>query len=562
MATETILVPDLGGAQGVDVIEVCVAVGDVIEAEQSIVVLETDKASMEIPAPKSGKVVALHIKEGDSLAEGAALIDLDVAATDSDEAADVETGNVENLTPQPSAVESTYEANNKPAQEQSVSPESTPSSAEVDINVPDIGSSDSVEVIEICVAVGEHINEGDSIVVLESDKSSMEIPASCSGEVLAIKVANGDSVVTGDALLVVKSNAPVVVATVAEKQAVEPEKTVQTASAASSSIVTPPITTSLITTPASSVSDTPVHTSGDAYAGPAVRKLARQLGVDMSRVKASGPKNRLQREDIRSYVRDIVADSESGKLQSGSGIPAIPDIDFAKFGDIETVKLSKIAKLTVQSMTRSWLNVPHVTQFDEADITEMEAFRKSMKTEAEQRGVRLTPLPFLLKAVAAALVKEPSFNVSLHNDGEHLIKKNYVNIGIAVDTPKGLLVPVVKDVDKKGLWELAAETAELADKARSGKLMPQDMQGGCFTISSLGAMGGTGFTPIVSAPEVAIMGVSKAQIKPIWSGTEFLPRQMLPLSVSYDHRAINGADCGRFFTYLVGLLTDIRRLVL
>jgi pyruvate dehydrogenase E2 component (dihydrolipoamide acetyltransferase) len=261
-------------------------------------------------------------------------------------------------------------------------------------------------------------------------------------------------------------------------------------------------------------------------------------------------------------VKQIIADVDSGKLSTGAGIPEVPEIDFSQFGEIELQKMSKIAKVTSANMTRNWLNVPHVTQFDDADITELEAFRKSMKAEAEKRGVRLTPLPFLLKAAAAALAEEPSFNVSLHADGQHIVQKKYIHIGVAVDTPNGLMVPVIRDVDKKGLWELAAESVEVAAKARNGKLMPRDMQGGCFTISSLGAIGGNGFTPIVNAPEVAIMGVSKAQIKPVWNGSEFEPRQMLPLSVSYDHRAINGADCGRFFNYMVSMLGDIRKLLL
>jgi pyruvate dehydrogenase E2 component (dihydrolipoamide acetyltransferase) len=547
VATETVLVPDLGGAESVDVIEVCVAVGDVLELEQSIVVLETDKASMEIPSPFAGKVVAMHVNEGDSLSEGAALLDLEIEGAQASSEADAELK---------TDVEVKPETNPEPIVETTPAVVGNNSlSAETVLTTPDVGGDDAVEVIEICVSIGDVLSEGDSIVVLESDKASMEIPAKSAGEVVSISVVEGDKVVTGDALIVIKGDAPV--AAIAEA----PPAVTQVPIAQSSPTQTPTVQSVPQTQQKPTDSDSSIS-SAEAYAGPAVRKLARQLGVDLGRVKSTGPKNRLTREDIRTYVQNVVAQVEGGQLQSGSGIPPIPAVDFAKFGEIETVKLSKIGKLTVKSMSRSWLNVPHVTQFDEADITELESFRKSMKAESEKRGVRLTPLPFLIKAAAAALLQEPSFNVSLHNDGEHIVHKKYVNIGIAVDTPNGLLVPVIKNADKKGLLELAAETLELAEKARKGKLLPGDMQGGCFTISSLGAIGGNGFTPIVNAPEVAIMGVSKAQIKPIWNGSEFLPRQMLPLTVSYDHRAINGADCGRFFTCLVALLSDIRRFAL
>ena len=302
----------------------------------------------------------------------------------------------------------------------------------------------------------------------------------------------------------------------------------------------------------------------DVYAGPSSRRLARQLGVDLTKVKGSGARNRITKDDIRAYVKGLVQQAESGQVSvtSGSGIPAVPEIDFSQFGEIDLQPMSKIKKLTAANMSRAWLNVPHVTQFDEADMSDLDAFRNDMKAEAERRGVKLTPMPFLIKAAAMALRAEPSFNVSLHADGEHMVQKHYVHIGMAVDTPNGLVVPVIRDADQKGIWQLAEESNELAAKARAGKLKAAEMQGGCFTISSLGAMGGTGFTPIVNTPEVAIMGVSKAQIKPIWNGKEFEPRNMLPLAVSYDHRAINGADCGRFFTTLVAMISDIRRLVL
>jgi pyruvate dehydrogenase E2 component (dihydrolipoamide acetyltransferase) len=378
----------------------------------------------------------------------------------------------------------------------------------------------------------------------------MEIPSPAAGKVLELKVADGAKVSEGDILLVLEA-----------EQSAAP--TAVEAPAAPAAAPAPVSSGPKISAPAPVAAEpAQAPSSGGVYAGPSVRKLARQLGVDMAKLSASGPRGRLTKDDVRSYVKQIIADVDSGKLSTGAGIPEVPEIDFSQFGEIELQKMSKIAKVTSANMTRNWLNVPHVTQFDDADITELEAFRKSMKAEAEKRGVRLTPLPFLLKAAAAALAEEPSFNVSLHADGQHIVQKKYIHIGVAVDTPNGLMVPVIRDVDKKGLWELAAESVEVAAKARNGKLMPRDMQGGCFTISSLGAIGGNGFTPIVNAPEVAIMGVSKAQIKPVWNGSEFEPRQMLPLSVSYDHRAINGADCGRFFTYMVSMLGDIRKLLL
>ncbi len=537
MAIEIIPVPDLGGADKVEVIEICVQPGDVIEEEQSLVVLESDKASMEIPSPASGTVVSLKIKEGDSLSEGDAIVELEMSGDAPVAEAPVA------ATPEPVS-ESVVEVTEAPA--------ATSEASEQLIPVPDLGGSDVVEVIEICASVGDEVSEGDSLVVLESDKASMEIPSPVSGIILEIKLKEGDKASEGDALALIEVVGVVAappVASASEAQAAVAEK----APAMSAPVASKP-------EPVSESSE--LASSMDVYAGPSVRKLARQLGVDLSKLKASGPRNRYTKDDVRSYVKQLVADVNSGKVSSGAGIPPIPEIDFSKFGDVEMVELSKIAKLTSANMSRNWLNVPHVTQFDDADITELEAFRKSMKGEAEKRGVKLTPLPFLLKAAADALQAEPSFNVSLHADGEHLVQKNYIHIGMAVDTPNGLMVPVIRDVEKKGLWELAAESSELAAKARAGKLMPRDMQGACFTISSLGAIGGNGFTPIVNAPEVAIMGVSKAQIKPVWNGSEFEPRQMLPLSVSYDHRAINGAHCGRFFTHMVSVLGDIRRLLL
>ena len=518
-------VPDIGGSEGVDVIEICVAVGDEIAEGDSLLVLESDKASMEIPSPASGKVLSITLKEGDKVSQGDAVLVLS-----STEAAPA---------PAPKAAPAPAPQAATPA------PSSGPS--ELDVTVPDIGGSTDVDVIEVCVAVGDDIAEGDSLIVLESDKASMEIPSPASGKVLSIALKEGDKASMGSPLLTLQTSGPVALPVVESPTAPKAE--------------TPkPLTTT-------ELHPAEIASAGSAmYAGPSARKLARQMGVDLNKVKGTGPKNRISKDDIKAFVKKALQSSGTSSsataVNAGAGIPAIPEVDFSKFGDVELVKMSKIKKLTAANMSRNWLNVPHVTQFDDADITDLEEFRKNMKAEAEKAGVKLTPLPFLLKACAAALRAEPSFNVSLHADGEHIVKKSYVNIGIAVDTPNGLMVPVIRDVDKKGLYELAKESVELAGKARDGKLLPKEMQGGCFTISSLGPIGGTGFTPIVNAPEVAILGVSKASIKPVWDGKGFIPRQMLPLCLSYDHRAINGGDAGKFMTYLTAILSDLRRFLL
>jgi pyruvate dehydrogenase E2 component (dihydrolipoamide acetyltransferase) len=524
VAIQAIKVPDIGGAEGVEVIEISVKVGDVIAEGDSIVVLETDKASMEIPASVGGKVVAIKVNLGDKVSEGAALIEVEAE------------GAAEAAAPAPVAAPAAA----APAPVTAPAPAAT--SAEVSLTVPDIGGAEAVEVIEISVKVGDEVAQGDSLIVLETDKASMEIPAETAGKILSIAVKVGDKISQGAVIAVVASSGGAVAAPAPAKVEAAPVATPAPKAAAVEEVVQ----------------------TGDVYAGPAVRKLARQLGVDLGKVSGSGPRSRLMKDDVRSYVKPIVQAAQSGAaIGGGSGIPALPVIDFSKFGEVEIIKMSKIKKITAESMTRSWLNVPRITQFDDADITDLEAFRNGMKAEAEKRGSKLTPLPFIIKAVAAALVAEPSFNVSMHQDGESIVHKKFVHIGVAVDTPNGLMVPVIRNADKKGLWELTDEINALAKKAREGKLTPAEMQGGCFTISSLGAMGGNGFTPMVTAPsEVGILGVSRAQIKPVWNGKEFIPRNMLPLSLSYDHRAVNGADAGRFMTYLTGVIGDLRRLLL
>ncbi len=531
-------IPDIGGSEGVDVIEICVAEGDSINEGDSILVLESDKASMEVPSPMSGQVAKVIVKEGAKVSEG----DLVLMLVSTDSAA-----------PAPVAAAAPEPA---PALAASATPAPAASSS-MDVLVPDIGGSEGVDVIEISVSVGDSIEEGDTMIVLESDKASMEVPAPASGKVLSMSIKEGDKASEGTPVLVLE-----VVGAAAAAPASTPAPSTPAASsapvAAAPEVAKPQLTNERL--------PQEIQSSGSSvYAGPAVRKLARQLGVDLSAVKAAGPRGRISKDDVKAYVKTRLQEkpaSSGAALSSGIGIPQIPEMDFSKFGEVEIVKMSKIHKLTAANMTRNWLNVPHVTQFDDADVTDLEEFRASMKKEAEKAGYKLTPLPFLLKACAMALNYETNFNVSLHADGEHIVRKKHVHIGVAVATPAGLVVPVVRDVDKKGLFQLAKEAGELAGKARDGKLMPKDMQGGCFTISSLGAIGGTGFTPIVNAPEVAILGVSKASVQPVWDGKEFQPRQMLPLSLSYDHRAINGADAGRFFTYLTKLLADVRRLSL
>jgi len=432
----------------------------------------------------------------------------------------------------------------------------------IDLVVPDLGGASEVTVIELCAQPGDTLSADDSLIVLESDKASMDIPAPQGGTLKELLINVGDKVKEGQVYGRLLTQAQPGSAASAQQTSAQPasNKAVENAPAPTAAAVSA-VPVAAVSETTSSAEKTDIH---NVYAGPSSRRLARQLGVDLTKVKGTGDRSRITKDDIRDYVKALVKQAESGvaAVTSGSGIPAVPAVDFAQFGEIELQPMSKIKKITAANMSRNWLNVPHVTQFDEADITDLDAFRASMKAEAEKQGVKLTPLPFLIKAAASALTLEPSFNVSPHHDGEHMVQKHYVHIGIACDTPNGLMVPVLRDADKKGIYQIAREASELIEKARNGKLKPNEMQGGCFTISSLGAMGGTGFTPIVNAPEVAIMGVSKAQIKPQWNGKEFVPRNMLPLAVSYDHRAINGADCGRFFTTLVALLSDVRRLIL
>jgi len=552
VSKQQVTVPDIGGAEGAEVIELLVTVGDEVVLDQSLIVLESDKASMEIPSTAAGTVVEVLVAEGEQLAEGSPVVVVEVAG----ESTAGESTEIAEETP---AIESVVEQVAQP-NETTGSPGESPQelaagAVSQTVTVPDIGSDDPVELIEVIAKTGDIIAEGDPLVVLESDKASMEVPSPAAGEVLEILVEEGDSVKQGDELLVLRMTGASVAASAPASTPAPTPVAVTEAPVATAAVSVPEVAATI------AAKSVPTGSVG-IYAGPAVRKLAREFGIELGAVVGSGPRGRVVKEDLQQFVKKSLSGESAVVAAGGAGIPAIPEIDFGKFGPVEVTQRSKLDKLTAANMQRSWLNVPHVTQFDDADITELEEFRAGLKAEAEQRGTRLTPMPFLLKACAVALRDNPKLNSSLAQGGVELVYKQYIHIGMAVDTPAGLVVPVIRDVDKKTIWELAEEVLAMAGKARDRKLMPADMRGGCFTISSLGNIGGTGFTPIVNAPEVGILGVSKAGLKPVWDGQAFAPRKLLPLALSYDHRVVNGGDAGRFLTQLVALMGDIRQLVM
>lgn len=551
-----ILVPDVGEAEDVEVIEVLVSVGDSINADDSLVVLESDKASMEIPSPMAGVVKSIAVKEGDTVDEGSLILELDTAVSLEIEANDPEAASTSVL---PAA--KTTDQDVAPAKSEGTADKTIQENVEIDIVVPDVGEADEVVLTEYLVAVGDQVNVDDSLVVLESDKASMEIPSPFAGTVAALRVEVGLQVQEGDVLLSLIAK-PSSGATLAPSVSVDqaPSAAASLAKAAQAPHETPSPAQSGQATSAGQAS---VQPSGkNVYAGPAVRKIARQFGVELGLVKGTGRKGRVLKEDVQAYVKKQLASPASSGASSGAGIPPIPSIDFSKFGETELRPMSRIKQATAKNLHRSWLNVPHVTQFDEADITELEIFRKTQNAELVNSGQKLTPLAFMVAACVSALKQFPQFNASIEPDYKNLILKKYYNIGVAVETPDGLVVPVIKDADKKGIVELATETATLAQQARDKKLPIDSMQGATFTISSLGGIGGTQFTPIVNAPEVAILGVSKSKMTPVWNGDKFEPRMMLPLSLSYDHRAIDGAEAARFTNYLSAVLADLRRMLL
>ena len=548
MSEQEIKVPDLGGADEVEIIEIIVSEGDAVQEEDPILTVESDKATVELPAPAAGKITKITVKVGDKVKEGDVI---GMLAASSDAGGSDVAG-------QKQPDEKAEEKAEAKSEDSKPAPKKKPGGSRTElVKVPSLDGFDDVPVIEINVAEGDTVGADDPLVTVESDKATMEIPSPFAGKIGKILVKEGDKLSEGVDLLEMtieddgddgleaedtgeseKAESP---ASKPEQKAGKPEAAPQ-----------PQGATYELPTPGAKV-----------HAGPAVRKLARELGADLTRVKGSGPKGRIIKDDVHAYVKSQLQQAQQGTgVATGSGIPGVKLPDFSQFGEIEREGMSRMMAATATNMQRSWLNVPHVTQFDDADITEMEAFRKAQKAAGEKRGVKMTPLPFLLKACAAALAELPQFNVSLDMEPKEVVRKKYIHIGIAVDTPHGLMVPVIRNVDQKGLWELAAESAELAQKARDKQLKPAEMQGACFTITSLGGIGGTAFTPIVNTPEVAILGVSKASMKPVWDGKEFQPRLMLPLSLSYDHRAVNGADAARFTNLLTQLLGDIRTLLL
>ncbi len=527
-----IKVPDIGDYKDVPVIEVLVKAGDQIEKEQSIVVLESDKATMDVPSSHSGVVKEVKVKVGDSLSEGSVVITLE------------EGGAV--AAPAPVASSSAP-----------VSVPAAASSTPIEVKVPDIGDYKDVPVIEVLVKVGDHVEKEQSIVVLESDKATMDVPSSDSGIVKEVKVKVGDNLSEGSVVVILEGGAstpaPAAIPAIAPVAPAAP----------ASKTVEPPIPRAPAPPPDTSNASAPVDTSV-SHSSPSVRKFARELGVTISQVKGSGPKGRITQEDVQAFVKAAMsggagspAPASSGGSLGGLNLIPWPKVDFTKFGEIERQPLNRIKKLTAANLGRNWVMIPAVTYHEDADITDLEAFRVLTNKENEKKGIKITMLAFLMKAAVAALKKYPEFNSSL--DGDDLILKKYFNIGFAADTPTGLVVPVIKDADKKGIFELAKETSELAALARDGKLKPDQMQGASFTISSLGGIGGTYFSPIVNAPEVAILGVSKAAMKPVWDGKQFVPRLICPLSLSADHRVIDGALATRFNVYIAQLLADFRR---
>jgi pyruvate dehydrogenase E2 component (dihydrolipoamide acetyltransferase) len=557
-----VLVPNLD-ADDVQIIEICVAVGDMLEKEASIITVETDKATMDIPAPFAGKLTQLNVAVGDKISEGMLIAMLEVQ------------GEAAVAAPAPAAApkaEAPVQAAAAPAQVVAVAPVAVASAASIiEVKVPDIGGDTDVSVIEILVAVGDVIEVDTGLITLETDKATVDVPSPKAGVVKEVKVALGDKVSEGSLVIMLEVAGEAAPAANAATASATTESVPASVAAAEPAPmpVSRPLAPPVPPVPHHPSAATP-SASGLAHASPAVRRLAREFGVDLSQVTGTGRKLRILKEDVQAFVKYELSRPKANAATSVAGgqgglqVIAAPKVDFSKFGEVEEVPLSRIQKISGPNLHRNWVTIPHVTQFDEADITELEAFRKQQNDLAAKKKAdyKITPLVFMMKAVAKALAEFPVFNSSLSSDGESLIQKKYFHIGVAVDTPNGLMVPVVRDVDKKGIVELSRELTDISIRARDGKLKAADMQGSCFTISSLGGIGGTAFTPIVNYPDVAILGVSKSEIKPKWNGKEFEPKLMLPLSLSYDHRVIDGAMAARFSVTLSGILSDIRTLIL
>ncbi len=565
------LVPDIGDYSDIPVIEVLVAVGDTVRKDQGLVTLESDKATMEVPSSVAGVVKELKVKVGDSLSEGKVVALIEVAEGDAAAA--------------PAAAPAKAAAPAAPSQSAPASaaaPAAAPSSGGGDVEalVPDIGDYTDIPVIEVLVAVGDTVKKDQGLVTLESDKATMEVPSSVAGVVKAIKVKVGDTLSQGKVVAIIEAEgasastsapAPSQAAAAAAAPAAETQTKVEPVAVPAQ----PDKLAARDIASAGSPATPPVQFNADSvlpgkvpYATPAVRVFARELGVDLLQISGTEKGGRITKADVQKFVKAALTGTGNtaggAPAASGGGLNLLPwpKVDFARFGEVETQPLSRIKKISGANLARNWAMIPHVTQFDQADISDLEALRVALNKENEKAGIKLTMLAFLIKASAAALKKFPEFNASLDASGENLTLKKYVHIGFAADTPNGLVVPVIRDVDKKGVVQIAQETGELAKKARDGKLGPADMSGGCFSISSLGGIGGTAFTPIVNAPEVAILGVSKSSIQPVWNGKEFAPKLMLPLSLSYDHRVIDGALAARFTSYLSQVLADMRRVLL
>jgi pyruvate dehydrogenase E2 component (dihydrolipoamide acetyltransferase) len=567
MAAVEVKVPDIGDFDEVAVIEVLVKVGDTVKAEQSLITVESDKASMEIPSSTAGVVKEIKVAVGGKVKEGSVVLVLEAEGGGAAPAA---------AAPAAPAAAPAAAAPASAAPAPAPAPAASPTaSGPVEVKVPDIGDFKDVAVIELLVKVGDTVKAEQSLITVESDKASMEIPSSAAGVLKELKVKVGDVVNIGDLIAVLDG--------AAGGSAPAPAPAASAPAAAPPAAPAAPAQAAQAAAPAASASSAPAPAAHDPgktpaaglpHASPSVRKFARELGVPLEEVKGSGPKGRITQEDVQGFTRSVMSGQTATKAAAASAKPAStgggdgaalglipwPKVDFAKFGTVERKDLSRIKKISGANLHRNWVMIPHVTNNDEADITELEAFRVSTNKENEKSGVKVTMLAFVIKAVVSALKKFPEFNTSL--DGDTLVYKQYFNIGFAADTPNGLVVPVLKDADKKGIVQISQEMGELAKKARDGKLGSADMQGGCMSISSLGGIGGTHFTPIINAPEVAILGLSKGQMKPIWDGKQFVPRLVLPLSLSYDHRVIDGALAARFNAYLGQLLADYRRIVL